>query len=63
MQSNARETYERGCKFPGECRGMQRNARERTVVGVKSRGMQGNAWEFQGNYGSVTCQGNVGNAG
>ena len=44
---------------------MQRNARERTVVGAKC---QGNAGECMGMPGkhmgvSVNCQGNVGNAG
>ena len=43
----------RGCKLPGECKGMQRNARGSygggyTVPG-EWRGMQGNAGECQGN--------------
>ena len=55
MQRNARETYERGCKLPGERRGMQGNAMECTVVGAKCQrnagectGMQGNARETYG---------------
>ena len=43
MHRNARGMYKRGCKLPGECRGM---AGERTVVGAKC---QGNAGECQGN--------------
>ena len=61
MQRNARGTYERGCKLPGERRGMPW---ECTVVGAKCQrnagkctGMQGNARET---YGSVKCQGNTG---
>ena len=46
-------------------KGMQRNARERTVVGAKC---QGNAGECMGMPGkrmgvSINCQGNVGNTG
>ena len=57
MQRNARGTYERGCKLPGECRGMQENARETYRSECKlpgecreCRGMpgecQGNIWEW-----------------
>ena len=64
MHRNARGTYKRGCKLPGECRGM---AGERTVVGTKCQGIAGECRRMQGNaretYGSVNCQGNVGNAG
>ena len=58
MQRNARGTYERGCKLPGECRGMPG---ERTVVGAKCQrnsgectGMQGNARETYGSECKVT---------
>ena len=46
MQRNARGTYERDCKLPGECREMPG---ERTVVGTKCQGNVGNAGECQGN--------------
>ena len=46
MQRNARGTYERDCKLPGECRAMPG---ERTVVGAKCQGNVGNAGECQEN--------------
>ena len=53
MQRNARGTYERECKLPGEHRGMQGNARGMYGCGCKVpeefRGMQVNAGECQGN--------------
>ena len=57
MLGNARGTYGSGHKVPGECRGMQGNAREHMGVGAKCHG---NAWECakcNGNVGG--CQGNV----
>ena len=60
MQRNARGTYERGCKLPGECRGMQGNARGTYGSGCSDRGMQGNAGECRETYVRVKCQGNAG---
>ena len=40
--------HKRGCKLPGECRGMQGNARE-TYGSVNCQGNAGNAGECQGN--------------
>ena len=54
MHRNARGRYKRGCKLPGECRGM---AGERTVVGAKCQGNAGECRGMQGNAGE--CQGNV----
>ena len=53
MQRNARGTYERGCKLPGERRGMQGNAMGMYCSGCKvpeeCREMHVNAGECQGN--------------
>ena len=53
MQRNARGTYERECKLPGERRGMQGNARGMYESGGKvpgeCRGMQRNTGKCQGN--------------
>ena len=48
MQGNGRGTYLTGCKVPGECRGMQGNARVR-YGSVNCQGNAGNAGECQGN--------------
>ena len=47
MQGNARGTYGSGCKVPGECGGMQENARE-TYRSVKCQGNAGECRESTG---------------
>ena len=62
MQRNARGTYKRDCKLPGECREMQWNARGTYGSGCK---VPGECGECRGMPGkrigvSVKCQGNAG---